>query len=82
MEVLCEGSCQIAQFIAKGLCSFLDIAAGVLRLAELACSWISAAINFILTKLFIIHRYAARIRFSHAMRPGLKLVIFWLQNRD
>ena len=71
VEVLCEGSCNMAQFIARGLCSFLDIAVGVLRLAEAACGWISAAINFILTKLFIIHRYVARIRFSHALRPGL-----------
>ena len=45
------------EFIGKGLCHVLDVAVGVLKLAELACGWISAAIQFVLTQLFRIHRY-------------------------
>ena len=62
VEVLCEGSCRVVEFIGKGLCHILDVAVIALKAAEIACGWISAAINFVLTKLFIIHRYVAGIQ--------------------
>ena len=53
---LCYGSCKAVEFIGKGLCNVLDIAVGFLKLTEMACNWVSKAINFILTKLFRVHR--------------------------
>lgn len=52
---LCYGSCKAVEFIGKGLCNVLDIAVGFLKLTEMACNWVSKAINFILTKLFRVH---------------------------
>ena len=57
VSVLCEGSCRAVEFIGKGLCHILDVAVGFLKLTELACGWISSAIQFVLTQLFRIHRY-------------------------
>ena len=53
---LCYGSCKAVEHIGKGLCNVLDVAVGFLKLTEMACNWVSKAINFILTQLFRIHR--------------------------
>ena len=53
---LCYGSCKAVEYIGKGLCNVLDVAVGFLKLTEMACNWVSKAINFILTQLFRIHR--------------------------
>ena len=50
------------EFIGKGLCHILDVAVLALKAVELACGWISAAIQFVLTQLFSIHRYVVLIR--------------------
>ncbi|CAB3978528.1 sushi, von Willebrand factor type A, EGF and pentraxin domain-containing 1-like [Paramuricea clavata] len=55
VSVLCEGSCRAVEFIGKGLCHILDVAVIALKAVELACGWISAAIQFVLTQLFRIH---------------------------
>lgn len=54
---LCYGSCKAVEHIGKGLCNILDVAVGFLKLTEMACNWVSKAINFILTQLFRVHRY-------------------------
>lgn len=44
------------EFIAKGLCDFMDIAVAFLKLTEMATAWVGAAINFLLTA-FRVNRY-------------------------
>ena len=53
---LCYGSCKAVEHIGKGLCNVLDVAVAFLKATEMACNWVSKAINFILTQLFRIHR--------------------------
>ncbi|XP_066934153.1 uncharacterized protein [Clytia hemisphaerica] len=51
---LCYGTCKAVDFIGQGLCHTLDIAVGVLKLAEKACGWINSAIQFLM-QMFLIH---------------------------
>lgn len=53
---LCEGTCKAVEFIGKGLCNFLDVAIGFLKLTEKVTAWVGQAINYVLTKLFRIYR--------------------------
>ena len=56
IESFCEGTCGFVEFIAKGLCDFMDIAVAFLKLTEMATAWVGAAINFLLTA-FRVNRY-------------------------
>ena len=51
---LCYASCKVADFIGQGLCHTLDIAVGALKLAEKACGWINAAVQFLM-QMFLVH---------------------------
>ena len=56
VEHLCYGSCKAVEHIGQGLCNVLDIAVGALRIAEKACGWINAAIQFLM-EMFLVHGY-------------------------
>ena len=66
--------------IAPGLCNLLDVAVAFLKGVERTCGWVGAAVQYVATKLFLVHRYDTLLTPPHYFSDfnDVFRVLLWL----